>query len=387
VGSHNAPLAAINPPDVKYLRVSSFNVYRDGRWVREGGDFGKGVVTGKRYSVSITPFAVLLYPAFPVPEPYPGTVPKVLGGSRSGDTFAYGGFRATVVAEYADPYPRESFPQLLTPLKEVAASKPKQWSTKRVQELAMKLYNDFKHRTLLDLLNYMTNWLRSNYKYALVYSGSKGKDPVDWFLFVSKTGICTHFASAAAVLLNDMGIRARVVYGFAVSYVKGSVRVFVIPTHLWVEVWVPGKGWIPWDPSPPQALRVDAPQVMGGERRVTPPSLAKAEGGAGGRKGRGGGGLGTAISVNFQELLPYVAVTITTLTLFSDVIKKWLTSWPLAFRECAEKRIKKRGLTLRELAELTGIKELEEVQVKYLKSGKWVRKGLLKAIAWCVKRR
>ncbi|UXD22777.1 hypothetical protein IPA_08160 [Ignicoccus pacificus DSM 13166] len=379
ISSHNTPLAVVTPPKPAYLRVSSFNVYQDGRWVREGGSFGPGVLKGNTYTISITPFAVLLYPAFPVPQPYPGTLPKVMGGTENGDTFTFNGFKTQVVAKYTDPFPKELFPQLFVPLSQVAIFKPKHWSTKRVQELAQKLYNDFKGRTLYALLDYMTNWLRHNYKYTLTYTGTPGKDPVDWFLFVSKTGMCMHFASAAAVLLNDMGIKARVVYGFAVSYQRGDFRVFVTPTHLWVEVWVPNVGWIPWDPSPPAALRINAPQAVGGGGGIAPPVTPQKAPTAPGRGGGGG-----RISVNLRDLVPYLTAFIVILILFFDTIKKWLLSWPVAFRECAERKIGKKGLTLRELAEITGIKELEEVQVEYLKRGKWLRKGFWKALKWCL---
>ncbi len=384
IKSHGTPLAVVTPSAPKYLRVTSFDVYEEGKWVRRGGDFNARVGGGESYVVAITPFAVMLYPSFPVPQPIPGDAPIVKGGTRHGDTFTFNGFKTTVQVKYGDPFPYQTYMGLYVPV-QMILGEPKHWSTARVQALAQKLLEAFKDRTLYDLLNYMTNWLRRDYKYALVYQGTPGKDPVDWFLFQSKTGMCVHFASAATVLLNDMGIKARVVYGFAVSYVRGSERVFVTPTHAWVEVWVPNYGWVPWDPSPPAAIEYQQVtsnrNVIGGEGGIQPPTPPEAGGGAKG----GGGGVNINLGAITSALIPVAAGVSLVIALFGSEIKAWLTSWPLAFRGCVEKRLKVKGLTLRELARLTGIRELEEIQKLYLKTGKWSRKGLIKAIKWCLR--
>jgi len=388
VRSHGTPLAVITPIGPRYLRVTSFNVYTDGEWKRVGGDFYGIKKGGNSYVISITPFALLLYSSFPVPQPAPGTIPTVKGGQRSGDTFSYNGFRTTVIAKYMDPFPYQTPLGLYLPLASVLG-KQKHWSTPRVQELAKALLEKFKNRRLYDLLNYMTNWLRKDYKYAFVYKGTPGKDPVDWFLFKSKTGMCVHFASATAVLLNDMGIKARVVYGYAVSYVKGSVRVFVTPTHAWVEVFVPNYGWVPWDPSPPQAIEINTAskinEVVGGSGGIQPPAPPRGPQ----TRGAGGGSRETASArwlTSLYSLLPLIAGVTAIAMIFYKDIKAWLFSWPLAFRGCVERRIGKRGLTLREVARITRIEELERVQAEYLRNGRWSTKGLIKAIKWCVRR-
>jgi len=366
-------LASVSPPEPRWLRVAAFSKYVGGAWVRAEEQLQGKFVGGSQYSVSVTPYAIMLYPAFPVPQPAPGTVPKVEGAVRRGDVFLVNGFSAKVIAKYAPPYPYASYPQLNYPVYSLVGEK-KRWSTPRVQELAQRIYEEFKYKTLGELLDYLTNWLRKNYRYATKYSGAPGGDAVDWFLFVSKTGMCVHFASAAAVLLNDMGIKARVVYGFANSYVRGETRIFVTPTHLWVEVWTPG-GWVPWDPSPPASVGAPevqrAPTGISRPERLSPPRPAS--------EARAGA---PRFSVPPQAL--YVLPTALIAYLYGADLLKWLKSWPLAFRECVERIYGIKGLTLKEVSRLTGLRELEEAQLEYLKKGKWTRKGFMKAVKWCL---
>ncbi len=371
------PLAVVSPPEPQWLRVASFNVYTGNGWVRKNPQGLGRFVGGSTYSVRVTPYAIMLYPAFPVPQPYPGTSPRVEGAKESGDTFTFNGFQTKVIVKYSPPFPYADYPQLSVPVREILGPKMK-WSTPRVRALAEEILNKFKNSSLRALLSYLTTWLRSNYRYALKYSGTPAGDAVDWFLFQSKTGMCVHFASAAAVLLNDMGVRARVVYGFANSYVTNGVRVFVTPTHMWVEVWTPG-GWVPWDPSPPQATSASQESV---QRLPAPRTFQLPQAIAQKPKSVG-------VSNNFRISANIYAV-ILSLSIVALVLKAlypWLRAWPVAFRKCVEKSLNVKGLTLRELAKVTGIKELEKVQLKYLREGKWGSEGLIKAVLWCMRER
>jgi transglutaminase-like putative cysteine protease len=73
--------------------------------------------------------------------------------------------------------------------------------------------------------------------------------------FVTKTreGYCQHFASAMALMLRYLGIPARVGAGFTSgSYNQETGRWTVTDhdAHTWVEVWLRGFGWLPFDPTP-----------------------------------------------------------------------------------------------------------------------------------------
>lgn len=83
------------------------------------------------------------------------------------------------------------------------------------------------------------------------------RDIVDYFLFEAESGFCTYYASAMAVILHIEGIPTRVVTGYAPGvYVveEGYFEVTGDLAHAWVEVYFPEYGWIPFEPTPSQAV-------------------------------------------------------------------------------------------------------------------------------------
>jgi hypothetical protein len=99
--------------------------------------------------------------------------------------------------------------------------------------------------------------LRREFTYSLdTGTASPKRDPLADFLFVTKRGYCEYFASAMAVLLRTQGIPARVATGFQSGYyndVSGSWVLRASDAHAWVEAWIPGRGWVTFDPTPPDA--------------------------------------------------------------------------------------------------------------------------------------
>jgi transglutaminase-like putative cysteine protease len=77
-----------------------------------------------------------------------------------------------------------------------------------------------------------------------------GQDAVDHFLFEAHTGFCEQFASAEVVLLRAAGVPARLATGFAGGRANGDHRTLLSSdAHAWVEVFYPGVGWSPSDPT------------------------------------------------------------------------------------------------------------------------------------------
>lgn len=82
-----------------------------------------------------------------------------------------------------------------------------------------------------------------------------GTDPVEYFLTESRRGYCMHFASAAALILRELGVPARYVSGYTVESVPGRQRdVLDYAAHAWVEVYVDGYGWYPVEVTPASAF-------------------------------------------------------------------------------------------------------------------------------------
>lgn len=105
-------------------------------------------------------------------------------------------------------------------------------------------------------------YLIGHYAYTLDLSGTHGEDPLADFLFVRRAGHCEYFASAMTVMLRAEGIPARYVTGFSpgeYNDVGGDYIIRESDAHAWVEVYFPGYGWIPFDPTPPGNSRHAGP--------------------------------------------------------------------------------------------------------------------------------
>ena len=79
-----------------------------------------------------------------------------------------------------------------------------------------------------------------------------GADPVDQFLFDTRSGFCEHYSSAFVVLMRAAGVPARVVTGYQggeTNPVDGYMTVRQSDAHAWAEVWLGNRGWVRVDPT------------------------------------------------------------------------------------------------------------------------------------------
>lgn len=89
--------------------------------------------------------------------------------------------------------------------------------------------------------------------YAYSLSFVPQDNSVDYFVFESKTGYCAGYATAMTLMARAVGLPARYVEGFA-AYEKDKNGYFVIRdahAHAFVEVYIPGAGWMTFDPTVP----------------------------------------------------------------------------------------------------------------------------------------
>jgi hypothetical protein len=98
------------------------------------------------------------------------------------------------------------------------------------------------------------DYLRANFKYNLATQPAPAnRDVVDYFLFDSQTGFCSHFATAMAVMLRADGVPARVAVGYAMGIYDPRKSMYRVPqsaSHAWVEVYFPSYGWVEFEPTP-----------------------------------------------------------------------------------------------------------------------------------------
>ncbi len=123
----------------------------------------------------------------------------------------------------------------------------------RFGELALKAAGS--GDTLQKLLN-IQSYLRDNYGYSLMTENQDDIDPLENFLFAEKRGHCEFFATAGALMAREIGVEARVAYGWAGGEYFQDSRMFVFrarEAHAWVEVKMKGT-WVVMEPTPPVAL-------------------------------------------------------------------------------------------------------------------------------------
>lgn len=127
-----------------------------------------------------------------------------------------------------------------------------------------------------------------------------------------RTGYCSQFAAAMAVMAREVGLASRVVLGFTPGTFEQGVdangetvdyiQVRDTNAHAWVEIWVEGHGWVLFDPTPRRAAEPETTQpesITAGvdlaayvENLPTPPTGLPFPGGI------GGDGFDDLVSIN-----------------------------------------------------------------------------------------
>jgi transglutaminase-like putative cysteine protease len=104
------------------------------------------------------------------------------------------------------------------------------------------------------------------FSYNLDVSYRRADSAIEEFLGDGKEGFCTQFSTSMALLLRDMGVPSRVVYGSTSGEEVGPKEYLVRGSnmHTWVEAYFPGVGWYPFNPTPgfsmPTAMQANAPR-------------------------------------------------------------------------------------------------------------------------------
>lgn len=80
-----------------------------------------------------------------------------------------------------------------------------------------------------------------------------GAEVVDNFLFEDQRGFCEMYVTSLVVMARSLGIPARLTSGYGsgdYNPVTGYYEVRFNHAHSWAEVYFPGHGWVPFDPTP-----------------------------------------------------------------------------------------------------------------------------------------
>ncbi|MDX6381203.1 MAG: hypothetical protein QOI57_2227 [Rubrobacteraceae bacterium] len=137
-----------------------------------------------------------------------------------------------------------------------------------LRETAEKIQADYEPQTPYDAARAIERYLiyDGGFTYNLDADYSRADRAIERFLGDDKEGFCTQFATSMALLTREFGIPSRVVYGATTGRTVDADEYLITGSnmHTWVEVYFPGVGWYPFDPTPgfsvPSAMEANAPR-------------------------------------------------------------------------------------------------------------------------------
>jgi transglutaminase-like putative cysteine protease len=127
--------------------------------------------------------------------------------------------------------------------------------------------------TPYDKVRVITSYLRSEITYENeIPKVPDGEDAIEWFLFTHKAGFCNYYATSEVLMLRSLGIPARMVVGFAEGQEDENkdnlYHIYMNNYHAWPEVFFPGIGWVPVEPTasqPVHSLRLGLAEQSGAD--------------------------------------------------------------------------------------------------------------------------
>jgi transglutaminase-like putative cysteine protease len=109
----------------------------------------------------------------------------------------------------------------------------------------------------------LESWFRAEFSYTRDLPSSAREATLEHFLFERRAGHCEYFSTALAVMVRALGIPSREVNGFLGGQWSDFGQYLAVTqneAHSWVEVWFPGYGWVPFDPTPASGSNLRATQ-------------------------------------------------------------------------------------------------------------------------------
>jgi len=249
-----------------YWRGRSFDRFDGERWTRtrglQGPGYGPGVYA-RRWGRPVRrmriyggpPEAGVLFGPHPVLRVQPRSAIRVFH-HPSGDIYFSGTDAPVYVVTSSAGRPREAYLQAsgtdslldtpaVRPYLQMPAMDP------RVRRLADSLTAGLRSR--IDRVRAIERYLSTELRYTLELPDTRSDATVEGFLFRRRAGHCEYFSTAMVMLLRSAGIPARNVTGFLGGEWNSFGNYMAVTgndAHSWVEVWFPGVGWVPFEPTP-----------------------------------------------------------------------------------------------------------------------------------------
>jgi transglutaminase-like putative cysteine protease len=157
-----------------------------------------------------------------------------------------------------------------------------------IAETAQRIQRNYDPETPYDTARAVERYLiyDGGFLYNLDVSYRRADEAIEEFLGDDREGFCTQFATSMALLLRELDVPSRVVYGSTAGeeVEPGEYVVTGSNMHTWVEAYFPGVGWYPFDPTPgfsiPPAMEANAqrPELpVAGQQNILPENSALSE--------------------------------------------------------------------------------------------------------------
>ncbi len=278
-----------------YWRARTFDVYSNSGWQSTMADIGLvkpeawpldieryagQVRVSLRYNLTIPAVRSLFVPGQPVRVSRPariiaeeGTTERFEVSALLAEPSLSAGETYEITAAVSSPTIRQ--------LRQAGSEYP-QWvldrylqlpqgMSERVAALAERVAGQ--ELTAYDQTAAITRYLRDSIEYAEeISSPPEDSDVLEWFLFDYRRGYCNYYATAEVIMLRSLGVPARLAVGYAQGYLseEGLFTVQLKDSHAWPEVFFPGYGWVPFEPTVSQ----DPYDLLTGDEQLsTLPSL------------------------------------------------------------------------------------------------------------------
>jgi|GEM_PF-583395 len=148
---------------------------------------------------------------------------------------------------------------------EIYLQLPDEEITDRTRELTASIIEEAEAENDYHKAKAIEAHLRENYEYnTQVEPLPLNEEFVDHFLFETREGYCTYYATTMAVMLRLEGIPVRYIEGYVarneLEDERGVYEVRQRHAHTWVEAFIEPVGWVNFEPTPafPQPYRQDA---------------------------------------------------------------------------------------------------------------------------------
>lgn len=122
----------------------------------------------------------------------------------------------------------------------------------KIQALADELTSglEYDHQKAAAIEQYFQS---NGFIYSLAYQAPEDSDTAEYFIFESKTGTCSDFATAFTLLARAAGLTVRYAEGFVPTAgddpAEGLYYIYTENAHAYPEVYIPGAGWVIYEPT------------------------------------------------------------------------------------------------------------------------------------------